>query len=359
MNDWKFFKGLCKESPAEDPLKDLPAPPPWRDFSIWHDRRGRVLRLGKKEIGMINTALYLRRPLLVTGPAGCGKSSIAYAVATELRLGPVLWWPINSRSAIREGLYDYDAVARLRDANLEHLRMRNIAKLPKEGESRKEDNRELSEDSDDKDVSSEMNSLSYEKEAVPNDIGRYIRLGPLGTALLPGKRPKVLLIDEIDKADFDLPNDLLHVLEEGTYEIRELTRIARQRESVNVLTSTDEQVRIEKGKVQCDAFPFIVLSSNGERDLPPAFLRRCLRLDLKFPGKEKLWEIVKTHLDAASSKSDEMKELISTFMKEIEKPSQLATDQLLNAAFMVLHGRLPSGKERKDIIKELFRDLGR
>ncbi len=341
MEEWKIFTGSGKESLKENPLEDLPDPPPWRDFSTWNKKRGKILKLEEHEIRMINAALFLRRSLLVTGPPGCGKSSIAYAVAMELRLGDVLWWPINSRSTVREGLYEYDAVARLRDANLEQQLMSHISWLKQEEESSQAD-------TDIKHKELLINELD------PNDIGRYMKLGPLGTALFPDTQPKVLLIDEIDKADIDLPNDLLHVLEEGVYKIPELTPIARHRKTVNVLNRFGGLNTKKKGIVQCDAFPFIVLSSNGERDLPPAFLRRCLQLNLKLPDEEKLQEIVLAYLDTMSSK--EMDQLIKQFIKKSDS-SKLATDQLLNAAFMIIKGEIPNLDECEKIGNELFQDL--
>jgi MoxR-like ATPase len=135
----------------------------------------------------------LRRPLLVTGPPGSGKSSLAYAVARELRLGPVLRWNITSRATLHDGLYQYDPLSRLYAAGRAAAR-----EVPPDDE-------------------------------LPTDGGLqdHLRLGPLGTALLPYGRPRALLIDEIDKCDLDLPNDLLNILEEGQYEIPELVRAAR------------------------------------------------------------------------------------------------------------------------------------
>jgi MoxR-like ATPase len=118
MSDWRLYRGAPE---PHDGICRLPEPPPWRDFRAREDTRGSTFRAGPREVEVVNAALCLRRPLLVTGPPGSGKSSLAYAVAWELQLGPVLRWSINSRSALADGLYRYDALARLRDANLEQL----------------------------------------------------------------------------------------------------------------------------------------------------------------------------------------------------------------------------------------------
>src|SRR4051794_20701301 len=113
--DWKVFRG--KGDPHDGVRRLEKVLPPWRDFDRRETDRAETYLASEREIQLVNAALYLRRPLLVTGPPGSGKSSLAYAVARELRLGPVIRWPINSRSTLAEGLYSYDAIARLRDAN--------------------------------------------------------------------------------------------------------------------------------------------------------------------------------------------------------------------------------------------------
>jgi MoxR-like ATPase len=327
MKDWYIFKGL---------RKTLPKAPPWRQFA------GKVLaakdpararlptpderetRIGSQyqteetEIEMVNAALILRRPLLITGKPGTGKSSLAYAVAQDLALGPVLRWPITSRSTLKEGLYSYDVLRRLQHQQLH----------PDE----------------------------------PAAINEFLRLGPLGTALAPADRPRVLLIDEIDKSDIDLPNDLLHIFEEASFEIPELMRLAGGDGPVRARSAGRKQGRtdrieipahddgywipIERGRVTCKEFPFVVLTSNGERDFPPAFLRRCLRLTLQEPSHEKLAGILKAHLGEAIAtpsepqappKKPDWEVLLENF--EMRRSTQdLATDQLLNALYLRLLG---------------------
>ncbi|WFT94419.1 MoxR family ATPase [Bradyrhizobium barranii] len=365
MSEWKIYRKHA-DKPHNDIVAKgrLPEPPIWRDFQALKTRklRGSNYKPSDREVEMVNTALLLRRPLLITGNPGSGKSSLAYAVAWQLNLGSVLWWPINSRSTLQDGLYTYDALGRLRDLNIEKIESERRARSGT--------------------IDAEQRQLSASEQ-----IGRYVRLGPLGTALYGGSRPRVLLIDEIDKSDIDLPNDLLHVLEEGAFNIPELQRLtpedAGQASEDADRTITvgvyphDENVRskmipVTDGRVECNRFPFVVLTSNGERELPPAFRRRCLSLDIEDPEGDRLRDIVAAHVEeartsGASTEVDRSVELLAEVeevLKEFERKREndsvlLATDQLLNAVYLITRDRAPTGEERKQILRTVLRELGR
>ena len=323
---WPVYTGTNE---PHDGITELPPPPPWRAFDcgpvldlpdVGEDaaatspdrtHRAETYRATEQTVQLVNAALYLRRPLLVTGPPGTGKSSLVYAVARELRLGPVVGWNITSRSTLHDALYQYDPLSRLYAAR---------------------------------------NSTTPE-----SGIEDHLRLGPLGTALLPYARPRALLIDEIDKSDLDLPNDLLNVLEEGQYEIPELVRTARRTPEAEVMVDgTDERVTVRRGRVRCKAFPFVVLTSNGEREFPPAFLRRCVTLRLRQPDDSRLADIVRAHF--AEEPDADAQRLIDRFLSRVGG-GDLATDQLLNAIYLARSSDLPA-ENLDELAEQLMPYLG-
>jgi len=382
---WKCFNG---NRDGQKALTTLPEPPPWRVFlprnavgegtdkQDWDDlralaasdnrsiQRGQSFRVltdkdGSSEIvDAVNAAIHLRRPLLVTGAPGSGKTSLVYAIAYELQLGPVLTWPITARANLTDALYRYDAIARLQDTQLDKSR---------EGRGDKPSQ----EEGDLGGSGAIANADTAPSDKPPQeegDLGDYIQLGPVGTAFLPSLLPRVLLIDEIDKSDLNLPNDLLNLFEEGEFEIPELVRRKRRRghdEDAPVMVRTadkDREAPISKGRVKCCEFPLVIMTSNGERDFPPAFYRRCLRVKMPNPTAESLLPIVQSHFDRVDANGwtktkPNLTTLIDDFLGKKDKADR-ATDQLLNAIYLMTRAESPDPAEMKRLQALLFKRLG-
>jgi MoxR-like ATPase len=174
----------------------------------------------------VNAAVKLRRPLLVKGEPGTGKTVLAHEIAQAIG-APLIEWTIKSTTKAQQGLYEYDAVARLRDGQLGDERV--------------------------------------------HDIGNYIKRGKLWEAFASPELP-VLLIDEIDKADIEFPNDLLHEIDRMQFHVYETNETVSARER-----------------------PIVVITSNNEKELPDAFLRRCFFHYIKFPDRDTMTAIIKVH----------------------------------------------------------------
>lgn len=202
----------------------------------------------------VNLAIYLRRPLLLEGEAGCGKTRLARAIAYQLGL-PYYRWNIRSTTKAQDGLYKYDAILRLHDVQILE-RMTNA-----EPKAQPETT-----DTPSKNV----------RKRNPQEPKDYREFGALGKAFQVTDCPAVVLIDEIDKAELDFPNDLLTVLDEPwEFDIPE----------------TRETIQANQ-----DHKPIIIITSNKEKgNLPAPFLRRCLYHYVNFPDKKQLEDIVKIH----------------------------------------------------------------
>ena len=174
----------------------------------------------------VNAAIALQRPLLIKGEPGTGKTVLAHEVSKALN-APIIEWHIKSTTKAQQGLYEYDAVSRLRDSQLGDERVK--------------------------------------------DISNYIKRGKLWEAFTAGDRP-ILLIDEIDKADIEFPNDLLLELDRMEFYVYE----------------TQQTIKAAQR-------PIVIITSNNEKELPDAFLRRCFFHYIRFPDRETMTQIVDVH----------------------------------------------------------------
>jgi MoxR-like ATPase len=229
----------------------------------------------------VNVALALEKPLLIKGEPGTGKTRLAEAIAEDLGM-PLYVWNIKSTSKAKDGLYVYDTVQRLNDARF-----------------------------GDRDV---------------RDIRQYIKLGPLGQAFVAPERV-VLLIDEIDKADLEFPNDLLHELDRMSFTVDETgeTMTARQR-------------------------PAVVITSNNEKELPDAFLRRCVFHYIAFPDEALMREIVRVHHPDVEERL--LKEVLAAFYWLREQPEvrkRPSTSELVDWIAALRRGGLAAERIQREL----------
>jgi len=222
----------------------------------------------------VNAAITLERPLLVKGEPGTGKTVLAIEIAKALGK-PLIQWHIKSTTKAQQGLYEYDAVSRLRDSQLGD---------PKVG-----------------------------------DIGNYIVKGKLWEAF-EADEPPVLLIDEIDKADIEFPNDLLLELDRMEFHVYE----------------TKQTIKARKR-------PVVVITSNNEKDLPDAFLRRCFFHFIRFPDRETMERIVEVHFPKL--KRDVVREALTSFFELREVPGlkkKPSTSEMLDWLKLLLAEDIPA-----------------
>jgi MoxR-like ATPase len=221
----------------------------------------------------VDAAVLLRRPLLIKGEPGTGKTVLAHEIADSLGT-PLIEWNVKSTTGAQQGLYEYDAVARLRDGQLGDQRV--------------------------------------------HDIGNYIRKGKLWDAFTAPELP-VLLIDEIDKADIEFPNDLLQELDRMSFDVYE----------------TGERITARER-------PIVVITSNNEKELPDAFLRRCFFHYIKFPDRGTMQAIVDVHFPGIQTMLVSRALDIFYQVREIpglkKKPS---TSELLDWLKLLLHEDMP------------------
>jgi len=237
----------------------------------------------------VNAAITLARPLLIKGEPGTGKTRLAEVVAEGLGV-PLLEWHVKSTTKAQQGLYEYDAVSRLRDSQLGDPRV--------------------------------------------HDIANYIVPGMLWQAFV-SETPVVLLIDEIDKADIEFPNDLLRELDRMEFYVYETRQLIRAKHR-----------------------PLVFITSNNEKDLPDAFLRRCFFHYIRFPDKETMEKIVEVHFPGI--KKALLREALESFFNVREVPGlkkKPSTSELLDWLKLLLAEDIPPEALRTDDRKSIIPPL--
>ena len=311
---WELFTGtgIPREDESGAPAWErIPPLRSWRQRSTGAESpRKPVFDMPEGLADAVNAALHLRRPLLLSGSPGSGKSTLVDLIAAELELGAVLRWHITSRSTLAEGLFEYDALGRLHATQAD----------------------------------------GHADAAVEN----FVTLGPLGTALA-ARQVRAVLVDEIDKSDLDLPGDLLNVMENGEFTIPVLAR-ARSDRPFAVTGADGARYEVDAdGVVRRRHFPVIVFTSNGERAFSPPFLRRCVRFAMPQADKGRLTRIVAAHLSSAAASTEE--KAIADFAERLRKTDRLAINQILEFVYLVTGDSAPDSAARAQLAEILLQEL--
>jgi MoxR-like ATPase len=311
---WDLFQGNGRPHRSDPKVAAWKEIPPLRSWRLRAPGEAPVFDMPEGLADAVNAALHLRRPLLLTGGPGSGKSTLVDLIAAELELGAALNWHITSKSTLTDGLYEYDALGRL-----------HVTQEP---------------------------DVPPEAAAAEN----FVLLGPLGTALA-AEQVRAVLIDEIDKSDLDLPGDLLNVMERGEFPIPVLARAKSQRR-FRVKGADGGEYQVDEDGVvrrnRDNEFPVIVFTSNGERAFSAPFLRRCVRFDMPPVGPERLVRIVAAHLDKAAAEVE--RHQIEEFAGRL-RDNPLAINQILEYVALVTGKSAPDSDAREGLRKILLREL--